>query len=99
MCIVLDQSTEIFPKRGGAYQNSQVCKTTLVKVDRNKYLTLDRSKLGTDEYKTTHQIRQVYNYLINLGRVTSDVSHIIVFELIAINFSHESPHFSLHNKA
>ena len=54
-------------KNGGAYQNSQVCKTTLVRVDRNKYLTLDRSKLGTDEYKITHQIRQVYNYLINLA--------------------------------
>jgi hypothetical protein len=37
-------------KKGGANQNAQVCKTTLVKVDRNKYLTLDRSKLGTDEY-------------------------------------------------
>jgi hypothetical protein len=36
-------------KKGGAYQNSQVCKTTLVKVDRNKYLILDRNKLGTDE--------------------------------------------------
>ena len=54
-------------KNGGAYQNSRVCKTTLVRLDRNKYLTLDRSKLGTDEYKITHQIRQVYNYLINLA--------------------------------
>ena len=37
-----------------------------------------------------NQIKQLLNSLLNLGRVTSDG-----FQLIAINFSRKSPHFSL----
>jgi len=36
-------------KGGGTYKKSQVCKTPIVKIDRNKYLTLNRCPLGNYE--------------------------------------------------
>ena len=39
----------------------------------------------------TNQIRQLYNYLLNLGRGRGTM-----FRLIAINLSQKSPHFSLY---
>jgi len=38
--VVLNQSILIFQKGGGTNNKSQVCKTPIVKVDRNKYLSL-----------------------------------------------------------
>jgi len=42
ICVALDHSTVIFQKEGCTYIKSLVCKTPIVKVDRNKYLTLNR---------------------------------------------------------
>jgi hypothetical protein len=43
ICVALDHSIVIFQKEGGCtYIKSLVCKTPIVKVDRNKYLTLNR---------------------------------------------------------
>ena len=36
-----------------------------------------------------------FNYLLNLGRVTSEFRGETMFRLIAIDFSQKSPHFSL----
>ena len=36
-------------KKGGTYKKSQVCKIPIVKIDRNKYLTLNRCPLGNYE--------------------------------------------------
>jgi hypothetical protein len=41
----------ILKKRRGAYKKSQVWKTPIVKVDRNKYLTLNRCPLANYEFK------------------------------------------------
>ena len=41
-----------------------------------------------------NQFRQLFNYLLDLGRITSE-GHETMFRLIAINFSQKSPHFSL----
>ena len=44
--------------------------------------------------RTNHdQIKQLYNYLLCCGRITSEGSQ--MFWLIAINFSQKSPHFCL----
>jgi len=40
-------------REGGTYNNSQVCKSPIVKVDRNKYLTWNRCPLSNCELKKT----------------------------------------------
>jgi len=51
--VVLNQNTVIFQKGVGTYiflyNKSQVCKTPIDKVDRNKYLTWNRCPLGNCE--------------------------------------------------
>ena len=52
ICVVFDHSTVIFisiGKGGGTYKKSLVCKTQIVKVDRNKNVTLNRCPQGSYE--------------------------------------------------
>jgi cellulose synthase/poly-beta-1,6-N-acetylglucosamine synthase-like glycosyltransferase len=67
--VVLDHSTVIFQRGkkggGGTYKKSRVCKTPIVKIDRNKYLTLNR-------VKRTEQIRSNSFITIYCGMVTSE---------------------------
>jgi hypothetical protein len=81
--------TVIFQKEKGGWgyiYKSLVCKTPIVKVDRNKNVTLKKPR--------TNQFRQLFNYLLNLGRATSEALR----NNVSINcniFSQKSPHFSL----
>ena len=44
--------------RAHVRERSQVCKTPIVMVNRNKYLTLNRCPLGNDEYKKQNKSDQ-----------------------------------------
>jgi len=50
LCGIRSQHSNISEgKKGGGWGTSQVCKTPIVKIDRNKYLTLNRCPLGNYE--------------------------------------------------
>ena len=65
--MVLNHSTVIFQKekkKGGTYKKSQVCKTSIVKINRNKYLTFNRCPLGNyGEKKEQNKSDQTALYL------------------------------------
>ena len=103
LCGIRSKHTNISKGKGGTYKNSLVCQTPIVKVDTNKYLTLNRCPLGNYELKKhKEQIRSDSFLLITKfwqGNFRQVAKH--CFELSPLTSSRNPPllsavsHFSL----